>query len=315
MDKVKIFTADPKWDLPKLVAKELGVELGRLSSKAFADKETWIRFSESVRNKRIFLIQENTPAKKLFILQQMIDAAKRASAAEINAVIPYFGWARQDRIKGRDCVSAKIAVDNIVNAGANKLMSMDLHFPQMPSLVTIPWDHIYSAYYIINWAKTLGRELTIVAPDYGAAAKADFIAHKLKMPLAILRKERPKHNVAFSKSEYLMGNVKNRDLLLVDDIIDTSGTIIETIKILRMLGARKIFGAATHGVLSKPAKQRIEDCQELECVMITNTTPMSPRKKSKKIIRTSVHEIFAKAIKRVYDGGSIKELFEKELFY
>lgn len=314
MNRVKIFTGNPKWDLPKLIANELDVKLGRISSKVFADEETWIRFKESIRNKRIFLIQENTPAKKLFILQQMIDVSVRASALDINTVIPYFGWARQDRMKGRDCVSAKIAVDNIVNMGTNKLMSMDLHFLQMPSLVRIPWDHIYSAYHIINWAQTLDCDLTVVAPDYGAAPKADFIAHKLKKPLAVLRKKRPGHNIVTSKSEYLMGNVKNRNLLLVDDIIDTSGTMMETIKVLVLLGARKIFAAATHGVLSKPAKQRIDDCQELEKVMITNTTPMTPRKASKKIIRISVHEDFAEAIKRVHFGGSIKELFEEGLF-
>jgi len=314
MEGMKIFTANRRWDLPKFVANDIGVELGKISSKTFADQETWERFEESVRGERVFLIQENTPARNLMILQQMTDAAVRASAKEIVVVVPYFGWARQDRMKGRDCVSAKIVADNIVNAGADSLMSMHLHFPQMPSLIRKPWDHIYSAYCMIDWIKKLSMDLTVVSPDYGMAAMADFIANKLKMPLAILRKLRPDHNVALTKTEYLIGKVKGRDLVLVDDIIDTAGTLITTIMTLVELGAQRIFAAATHGVLSTPAKQKIEACEALERVFITNTTPDLPRKKSNKIERGSVHKVFAEAIKRIHAKGSIKELFEEGLF-
>lgn len=312
MNNVKILVTNKKWDLPKMVASFLETELIYVNEKSFADGESWVNLPESVRRAQVFLFQENTPAHKLMILLQTIDACRRASAEEINVVIPYFGWARQDRMKGRDCVSAKLAADFIVERGAKRVLSMHLHFPQLPSFVTFPWDHIYSAYYIIDWAKKTQRQFTIVAPDYGAAPLADFIAHNLNMPLAILRKKRKKHNEA--QTQGIMGSVENSDALIVDDILDTFGTGEDVCASLKKLGAQDVFVAATHGVLSVPAKTRIENCDKIKKVMITNTTPETPRKKSSKIERISVHEIFAKAIQAIHDGGSIKTLFDEELF-
>lgn len=312
MEHVKILAVNRRWDLPVLITRQLGLPLVWVEKKVFADGECWVRLPESVRGKRVFIIAENTPAEKLMVLLVMIDACRRASAAEINVVVPYFGWARQDRMKGRDPVTVKLVCNLIVQAGADRLLSMHLHFPQLTSFVDIPWDHLYSAYAIIDWARKQGKKFTVAGPDYGASPLADFVARKLDMPLAILRKKRPAHNQA--KTSGIMGSVKNSDVLMVDDISDTVRTMIGGCEYLGELGARNIYLTATHGLLSAGGAKRIEECSRVKKVLITNTTPMTARKKSPKIECISVHDIFAKAINAIIREESVKDLFEKELF-
>lgn len=239
----------------------------------------------------------------------MIDAFKRASAAEINAVIPYYGYARQDRkAKARDPITAKLVADLITAAGAHRVVTMDLHAPQIQGYFNIPVDHLLGgpilAKYFLD--KELGNDVVVVSPDHGSVTRARYFAEKLNAPLAIIDKRRPKANVAEIMN--IIGDVRGKKAILVDDLIDTAGTLVQGAEALLDSGATEVYACATHGVLSGPAIERLKESPIKELV-ITDTIPLPEEKKIDKIKVRSVAPLFAEAILRIHEGMSVSKLF------
>jgi ribose-phosphate pyrophosphokinase len=239
----------------------------------------------------------------------MIDALKRASAGRINAVMPFYGYARQDRkSKSREPITAKLVANLIEAAGADRVITMDLHAPQIQGFFDIPVDHLYASPLIVNYFinKKL-NDIVVVSPDVGGVTRARSLATKLDAPLAIIDKRRPKPNV--SEVMNIIGDIANKDCIIVDDIVDTAGSIVNAAKVLKDMGAKDIYVACTHPVLSGPAFERIQDSFIKELI-VTNTIPLPSNKPVDKIIVLSVASLFAEAIKRIYEGLSLSKLFD-----
>jgi len=310
---IKIFAANSNPDLATKIAEKLELPLGKSSVGKFSDGEVSVNIYETVRGSDVFVIQSTSEPVNDYLMELliMIDAFKRASAGRVTAVIPYMGYARQDRkAKARDPISAKLVADIIATAGADRVLTMDLHAPQIQGFFNIPVDHllgvpVLSAYY----AKKFGRnreDVVIVSPDLGSVTRARNFAQRLNAPIAIIDKRRPKANV--SEVMNIIGDVKDKNVILVDDMIDTAGTITNGAKALMEHGAKEVFACCTHGVLSGLAIERIEQSPISELVVL-DTIAIPQEKRVDKIKVMSVAPVFAEAIERIYEDLSVSTLF------
>lgn len=309
---IKIFTGNAHPELAQEIADHIGIPLGKAEVGRFSDGEISINIGESVRGADVFVVQPTcTPANDyLMELLILIDALKRASAGRINAVIPYYGYARQDRkAKARDPITAKLVADLITIAGANRVLTMDLHAAQIQGYFNIPVDHLLGAPILAQYFNN--KELedpVVVSPDVGSVARARNFANALNMPIAIIDKRRPKANV--SEVVNIIGDIKDKDVIIIDDIIDTAGTLTGGAAALKEMGAKRIYACCTHPVLSGPAIERIKE-SVIEEVVVLNTIPLSKEKRIDKITCLSVAPLFAEAITRIYEDLSVSKLFEQ----
>lgn len=312
---IKIFAGNSNRELALEIAENIGLPLGLANVGKFSDGECAIGINEVVRGSDVFLIQSLcTPVNdNLMELLVMMDALRRASAGRITAVVPYYGYARQDRkAKARDPISAKLVANLLTTAGANRILTMDLHAPQLQGFFDIPLDHLLGVPILANHFKEKfenTEDLVVVSPDVGSVARSRKFAERLEIPLAIIDKRRPKANV--SEIMNIIGNVNGKRVVLVDDLIDTGGTIINAAKALSEIGAKEVYACCTHGVLSGPAIERIEQ-SELKELITLNTIPLTEEKKSPKITALSVASVFAEAIERIYGDISISTLFTQK---
>ncbi len=306
-----LFTCNSNPGLAKEIADNLWIELGDCKVSKFSDGEICVSIGESVRGKDVYIVQStNDPVNdNLMELLIMTDAAKRASAKSVTAVIPYYGYARQDRkSKPRDPITSKLVANMIVAAGVDRVMTMDLHASQEQGYFDIPVDHVIGMPLLIDYFKKENIEdLVIVSPDHGSVTRARNMAKPFNVPIAIIDKRRPEPN----KSEIMniIGDIEGKNCLIVDDMIDTAGTICNAAKALMDLGAKSVRAAATHAVLSGPAIERIEASPIQEMVLL-NTIPLTEEKKLDKIKVLSVGELFAEIIKRVQTNTPVSGLFE-----
>ena len=307
---IQIFAANSNPGLAADIANILGVKVGESQVGKFSDGEIFVNIRETVRGQDVFVVQStSTPVNdNLMELLIMIDAFKRASAGRITAVIPYFGYARQDRkAKARDPISAKLVADLIATAGADRVLTMDLHAAQIQGFFNIPLDHMEGMPILSEFIERKNLEdLVIVSPDLGSVNRARKIANRLDVPIAIIDKRRPRPNV--SEIMNIIGEIKDKNLLIIDDIIDTAGTLCNAANALKERGAKSVRACATHGILSGPAVERIRE-SALEELIILDTIPLSDEKKLPKIKVETVAPLFAQAIQRIYADQSVSTLF------
>ena len=307
---IKLFACNSNIPLAEKIAAQLGLPLSKCTVGKFSDGEINVSIGETVRGSDVFIIQSTcTPVNdNLMELLIMIDAMKRASAGRITAVIPYFGYARQDRkSKSRDPISAKLVADLISAAGADRVLTMDLHAAQIQGFFNIPLVHMEGMPILSQYIERKNLEdLVIVSPDLGSVNRARKIANRLDVPIAIIDKRRPKPNV--SEIMNIIGDIKDKNLLIIDDIIDTAGTLCNAANALKERGAKSVRACATHGILSGPAIERIE-ASALEELILLDTIPLSDEKKLDKIKVETVAPLFAQAIQRIYADQSVSTLF------
>jgi len=292
------------------VAASLAIPLASVRIKNFSDGEMWVKYDENIRGEDLFIIQSTMPpSDNLFELLMLIDAARRASARRITAVIPYFGYARQDRKdQPRVAITSKLVANLITEAGADRVISMDLHAPQLQGFFDIPFDHLYASNTFVKYFKEEKiKNMTVASPDVGGTKMARSYAKRFNSDLIVIDKRRPAPNVAEVMN--IIGDPSDKNVILIDDLIDTAGTFTNAAYALKKAGAKAIYGACTHPVLSGEAIKRIED-SPLECVVVTDTIPL--KKKSNKIRVRSVARVFAEAIKRTHEDKSISSLFDTE---
>jgi ribose-phosphate pyrophosphokinase len=306
-----IFGGNANRDLAESICKCVEARPGAAEVTTFSDGEIFVEINENVRGVNCFVVQPTCAPvnQNLMELLIMIDALKRASAGSIVAVIPYFGYARQDRkVKPRTPISAKLVADLITAAGADRVVSVDLHAGQIQGFFNIPVDHLFSMPVMIEYLRQHhGKESVLVSPDAGGVERARAYSKRLNATLAIIDKRREKANV--SEVMHIIGDVKNKDAILVDDMIDTAGTLTNAAKALMEAGARTVSACASHAVLSGPAIQRIQD-SPLSEVVVTDTIPLRPEAKAcPKIKQLSVGRLLGEAIKRIHHGDSISSLF------
>lgn len=308
---LKIFTGNSNPTLAAEIAKHIGIEVGKASITRFSDGEINLEIKENVRGCDIFVVQSTCrPANESYMeLFIMLDALKRASATRITAVIPYYGYARQDRkVAPRAPISAKCVADLLTAAGAHRVLSVDLHAGQIQGFFDIPFDHLFGMPVLISYLKEhISGETVIVSPDAGGVERARAFAKRLNASIAIIDKRRTAPNEA--KALHLIGDVEGKNALILDDLIDTAGTLTQAVDTILSNGAKKVSACATHAVLSGPAVARIEDSQ-LQEVVVTDTIPLSPEaQKCKKIKQLTVAPLLAEAIKRIHDNDSVSSLF------
>lgn len=311
---VKIFSCNGNIELAEQVASEIGLPLGKCEVNKFSDGEISVKINETVRGADVYIIQPtSSPVNdNLMELLIMIDAVKRASAERVNAVIPYYGYARQDRkARARDPISAKLVANLITSAGADRVISMDLHCAQIQGFFDIPVDHLYGMPLLAKYyADKIGEgneEYVAVSPDLGSVTRTRSFAQKLNIPLAIVDKRRPKPNV--SEVMNIIGDIKDKKVILVDDMIDTAGTITNAANALKERGAKEVYACCTHPVLSGAAIERIENSQIKE-LLVLNTVELPAEKKIKKIKQLSVAKIIGDAIYRIHEGLPVSKLFD-----
>ena len=309
---IKIFTGSSNVNVAKGIAGSLGVPLGKSECTQFSDGEIAVSLQESVRGSDCFIVQSTcTPVNdNLMEMLIMIDAMKRASAARITAVMPYFGYARQDRkAKARDPISAKLCADIITSAGADRVLTMDLHANQIQGFFNVPFDHMPGQPILAEYIKSKNLEdLIVVSPDLGGVSRARTMAERLGCGMAIIDKRRPEPGVAEVMN--LIGNVEGKTAILVDDMIDTAGSLVEAAKAVKKFGAKEIYACCTHPILTDPAVSRIAQSDITE-VVVTNTIPLPPSKNHPKIKVLSIAPILAETILRIYNNWSVSQLFEK----
>ncbi len=304
--------ANPK--LAQEIADALGTRLAEAEVSQFSDGEVFVQVNQNVRGADVFVIQPTCPPvnQNLMELLIMIDALKRASAFRITAVIPYYGYARQDRkVQPRVPITAKLVADLITAAGAHRALTMDLHAGQIQGFFNIPVDHLFAApvllqYFLDRLAQRAWKDLVVVAPDAGGVERSRAFAKRLGTTLAIMDKRRTGTNE--SRIMHVIGEVRGRDVILLDDIIDTGGTIIQAVSALKAEGARRILASCTHPVLSGQAIERLEQ-SVIEEVVVTNTIPFREDQQSKKITVLSVAPLLAEAIHRIHSETSVSSLF------
>ncbi len=316
-ENIKIFCGNSNPEFAKNICKDLGVDLGKAEVKTFADGEASVSLLETVRGADVFLVQSTCKPVNdhLMELLVMCDACRRASAGRITAVIPYFGYARQDRkAKSRDPISAKLVANMITAAGADRVLTMDLHASQIQGFFDIPLDHLlgnptFVDYYLAKFPeeKYNHDEFVVVSPDVGSVGRARAFAGKVHMGLAIVDKRRQKANVCEVMN--VIGDVRGKTCILFDDMVDTAGSLCNAAKALTEIGgAKEVYACATHGVLSGPAYDRIEESPIKEMVFL-NTIPQTGNTTSGKIKFLDVSHVFARAIEHVHGGTSIADLF------
>ena len=315
-ENIKIFCGNSSPEFAKNICKDLGVDLGKAEVKTFADGEASVSLLETVRGADVFLVQSTCKPVNdhLMELLVMCDACRRASAGRITAVIPYFGYARQDRkAKSRDPISANLVANMITAAGADRVLTMDLHAAQIQGFFDIPLDHLlgnptFVDYYLAKFPETEydHDDFVVVSPDVGSVGRARAFAAKVHMGLAIVDKRRQKANVCEVMN--VIGDVKGKTCILFDDMVDTAGSLCNAAKALTEQGAKEVYACATHGVLSGPAYDRIEESPIKEMVFL-NTIPEVRNTASGKLKFLDVSHVFARAIEHIHGGTSIADLF------
>ncbi|RUL49149.1 MULTISPECIES: ribose-phosphate diphosphokinase [Lysinibacillus] len=311
--KLKIFSLNSNYPLAQEIAELMGVELGKSSVKHFSDGEIQISIEESIRGCDVFVVQSTSAPvnEHLMELLIMIDALKRASARTINVVMPYYGYARQDRkAKAREPITAKLVANLLETAGATRVIVLDLHAPQIQGFFDVLIDHLQAVPILSDYFKSKDinpEDICVVSPDHGGVTRARKMAERLKAPIAIIDKRRPKPNVAEVMN--IVGNVEGKVCILIDDIIDTAGTITIGANALVEAGAKEVYACCSHPVLSGPAIERIENSSIKELV-VTNTIQLSEEKLSPKVKQLSVANLMAEAISRVYENKSVSTLFD-----
>lgn len=314
MNNLKLFSGNSNLAFAEGVAKALGTRLGRSNISRFADGEIQVEINESVRGNDVFVIQSCCPPVNENYMELFItmDSLKRASAQSITAVIPYFGYARQDRkVAPRAPISAKCVADLLTVSGADRVVTLDLHSAQIQGFFNCPVDHLFAIPTMARtWKDKIGSgdEFVIVSPDAGGVERARAFAKRVNSPIAIIDKRRSGPNEA--KAYHLIGDVKEKTAIIVDDMIDTAGTLVQAVDSLLKNGAKRVFAIATHPLFSGPAIARIND-SGLEKVWVTDTVPLSEEgQKSSKIEVVSVAPVAAEAIKRIYSHDSVTSLFD-----
>jgi len=308
---IKLLTGNSHKSLAEDVAKNMGVNLTDTTVTTFSDGEISVQINENVRGSDVFVLQSTCYPVNSNIMELLLitDALKRASASRITAVIPYYGYGRQDRkVQPRVPISSKLVADLITAAGCNRVLTVDLHAGQIQGFFNIPVDHLYATPVLIDYMQRCEfNNLVVVSPDAGGVERARAFAKKLNAKLAIIDKRREKANV--SQVMNVIGNVQGRDALLLDDMIDTAGTIVQAAQALKDQGASRVFAACTHAVLSGPAIDRIND-SPIEELIVTNTIPLETKKeKCKKLTVLSIAQLLAEAIMRIHEESSINSLF------
>ncbi|MBO1004723.1 ribose-phosphate diphosphokinase [Pseudogracilibacillus auburnensis] len=310
---LRIFSLSSNRALALEIAKTIGLELGKCSVNQFSDGEIQINIEESIRGCDVYVVQSTSDPvnHNLMELLIMIDALKRASAKTINLVVPYYGYARQDRkARAREPITAKLVANLIEVAGATRMINLDLHAPQIQGFFDIPNDHLMGVPILGDYFKAKGfhkDEIVIVSPDHGGVTRARRLADRLKAPIAIIDKRRPRPNVAEVMN--IVGNVEGKIAILIDDIIDTAGTITLAASALMENGAKEVYACCTHPVLSGPAIERIENSNITELI-VTNSIVLPEEKKIDKIKELSVAPLLADAIIRVHENQSVSKLFD-----
>jgi len=312
MKKMIVFSGTANRKLSEKIAKSLKIDLGKLNVSRFSDGEIGVHVHENVRGKDVFIIQPTCPPvnENLIELLIILDALRRASAFRITAVIPYFGYARQDRKdQPRVPITAKLVANILYGAGANRVLTLDLHAGQIQGFFDIPVDHLYGINTMVDYFKKMkSNNLTIVSPDVGGIKMARAYAKRFKAGLAIVDKRR--NTPEATEVMNILGEVKGKNVIIVDDIIATGSSLAEAAKALKNAGAKKIFAAITHGILSNDAVGKInKSC--IDSLIITDSIPLDKNKKSKKIKVVSVGSLFAEAIKRIHFEKSISVLFDQ----
>ena len=309
--KLKIFALNSNRPLAQKIADEVGVELGKLSVDRFSDGEIQINIEESVRGDNVYVIQSTSAPvnDNLMELMIMIDALRRASANTINVVLPYYGYARQDRkARSREPITAKLVANMLQNSGVTRIVALDLHAAQIQGFFDIPVDHLMGAPlladYFIN--EGVAANAVVVSPDHGGVTRARALAEFLKAPIAIIDKRRPRPNVA--KIMNIIGDVKGKKCIMIDDRIDTAGTISKGAQALMDAGAEEVYASATHAVLSGPAIERLDN-SPLKQVVVTDSIQLPDEKQIDKIVQVSVAPLIGAAIKRINENRPVSPLF------
>lgn len=303
----KIFSGTKSRYMAEEICKDLGVELGKMNIQHFADGEFEVSFEESVRGCEVYLVQSTFPnCDNLMELLLMIDAAKRASAKSTIAVIPYFGWARQDRKdKPRVSIAAKLVSDLLMAAGVGRVITMDLHADQIQGFFNVPVDHLYASSVFIPYIQSLKLEdLVIASPDVGGAKRANSYAKYLEVPLVLCHKQRAKANVVATMT--VIGDVEGKNVILVDDMVDTAGTITKAADLMMSKGAKSVRALASHAIMSDPASENVDNSSLVEMIF-TNSIPYTGP--SKKVTVLSVARLFADTIRRVHNHESISSQY------
>jgi ribose-phosphate pyrophosphokinase len=309
--RLRLFSGSANVPLSQEVARYLGMDLGPMIRKRFADGELYVQIQESIRGCDVYLIQPTCQPvnDNLMELLIMVDACRRASARQVTAVIPYYGYARADRkTAGRESITAKLVANLIAKAGASRVLAMDLHSAQIQGYFDIPFDHVYGSPVIFDYlASKQLSDIVVVSPDVGGVARARAFAKKLNdAPLAIIDKRRQAHNVAEVMN--VIGDVKGKTAILVDDMIDTGGTISEGARLLRQEGASQVYACATHAVFSPPAKERLSSGL-FEEVIVTNTIPIPECDRFPELVVLSVANLLGETIWRIHEDTSVSSMF------
>lgn len=310
MDKIKVFAGNSNRPLALEICETLGLTLGKSEVKSFSDGEVYVDIQESVRGVEVYVVQSTCiPCNNnLMELLIMLDAFKRASAVSVTAVLPYYGYARQDRkVAPRTPISAKLVADLITVAGATRVVCVDLHAGQIQGFFNIPVDHLYATPVLLKYIKdNFNDDIVIVSPDAGGVERARAFAKRLEASLAIIDKRRPAPNV--SEVMNIIGDVQGKTAIILDDMVDTAGTLTQAAVAVQKHGAKQVFACSTHAVLSGPAIERI-DKSPIQQLVVTNTIPEREGARSAKIKRLSVGPLLGEAIKRIHCGESVSSLF------
>ena len=309
---MKVFSGRSNIKLAQGICDSLGIPLGQVTIKDFSDGEMYVAFNENIRNEDVFIIQStNSPSNNLLEMLLMLDAAKRASAKTVVAVIPYFGYARQDRKdKPRVPISSRLVLDLICAAGVDRIITMDLHSPQIQGFVNIPFDHLYSRIALLDHVKKMnlsGDNGVVLSPDIGSAPMSQSYAKKLGIGFALIDKRRTGHNKA--EIANLIGELKNKHAIIIDDMIDTAGTICNAADTAIEKGALSVIAMATHPVLSGPAVNRLDN-SSLSKVIVGDTIELKKDKIFNKLEIITVKTVFADAIRHIVDGTSLSSMFK-----
>jgi len=311
-NEMKIFSGRSNPALSERIASSLGRELGAISIKTFSDGELWVKFEENIRGHDVFLIQStNSPAENIIELALMADAAVRASAGRVTAVIPYFGYGRQDRKdQPRVPISSRVMIDIITAMGIDRIITMDLHSTQIQGFTKIPFDHLYSRMVLLDAIKKEGfdpENSAVLAPDIGSAAISQAYAKRLGMHFALIDKRRYAPNQA--AISHLIGELKDKDVLIIDDMIDTAGTTVNAAEAAMEQGAKSVTAIATHGVLSGPALDRLRG-SSIRKIIITDTIETKEKKILDNMDIVTVADVFGSAINRIHNDESVSALFK-----
>jgi len=309
--EIKIFSGNANAHLAQAITERLGISLGRAEVTTFSDGEISVNIDETVRGVDVFIIQPTCPPvnENLMEMLIMMDAFKRASAGRITAVLPYYGYARQDRkAKARDPITAKLVADILTAAGADRVLTMDLHASQIQGYFDIPVDHLLGVPILAKYFKEKNiADLTIVSPDIGSVTRTRNFSNHLNAPIAIVDKRRPQANV--SEIMNIIGDIEGRNVILIDDLIDTAGTITQAANMLKEFGAKDVYACCTHPILSGPALERIQNSAIKELI-VTDTVHLPEEKRNGKIKVISVAPVFSEAILRIHKNISVSKLFE-----